>query len=273
MTASARLPLLLRLLQQIEFPRKLGICERLFAGRLSAQGVQWVGTGAGIVWKLDLRNATHRWIVYGKYEGAPFLDWAKKFLPPDGVVVDSGANIGQMLLYLSQWVPNGRLIAVEPGKHQADWLAECLGVHPKLPVELLRVGLGAERAQLFLEEPGASDRHGSWNRVSSSRGEAIEVVRLDELLRARDIRRVDLWKLDVEGYEIPALRGADDALREHRIAALYVELDGDNGRAIVRHLAERRYTLHVIDSRGGVSRSAKMEREHTNGLFLPDEAG
>jgi hypothetical protein len=40
--------------------------------------------------------------VYGKYEGAPFLNWAKKFLAPNAIIIDSGANIGQMLMYLAQ---------------------------------------------------------------------------------------------------------------------------------------------------------------------------
>src|SRR2546425_5540873 len=113
-------PAILRALQHLEFPRKLGICERLFGAALSRQGIRWVDTAAGIPWKLDLACATHRWIVYGKYEGRAFLDWARANLPAHGMVVDSGANIGQMLLYLAQWVPHGRLLAIEPGREAAD---------------------------------------------------------------------------------------------------------------------------------------------------------
>ena len=95
------LPLPLTGLQPFDFPHKLGICERLFGKALAPHGIAWVHTAAGIAWKLDLTLNLHRWIVYGKYEGAPFLNWARQFLPRDGVVVDSGANIGQMLLYLA----------------------------------------------------------------------------------------------------------------------------------------------------------------------------
>src|SRR5438045_3990573 len=161
------LPVTLRLIQRLDFPRKLGICERLFGSQIAKAGICWVQTGAGIPWKLDLANETLRWIVYGKYEGSAFLDWARAFLPRDGIVVDSGANIGQMLLYLAQWVPAGKVFASEPGKHQADWLEECLDANPLLPVELIRIGLGAETREAFLEEPGQEDRHGSWNRIST----------------------------------------------------------------------------------------------------------
>src|SRR5437868_6631493 len=140
------LPFPVTLIQPVDFPRKLGICERIFGNRLSALGSCWVKTAAGVCWKLDLTNPTHRWIVYGKYEGRGFLDWARKFLKPDAMIVDSGANIGQMLLYLAQWVPQGKVLAFEPGREQADWLQECLCVNAGLPVEVLRYGLGASPA-------------------------------------------------------------------------------------------------------------------------------
>ncbi len=263
------LPITLRILQRLEFPHKLGLCERLFSTKLALNRICWVDTAAGIPWKLDLRNATHRWIIYGKYEGAPFLDWARSFLPKNGIVVDSGANIGQMLLYLGQWVPRGKVIAIEPGKHQVDWLQACLRANPHLPVEVIQVGLGSTRGSAFLdlENPGAVDRHGSWNRVSASLGEPIEIVSLCQLLQERGIEKVDLWKLDVEGYEIPALEGAADWLADHRIRALYVELRGDNGRAIRDFLVPFGYECNLFSNSGRLHVPQQLP-EDTNGLFL-----
>jgi FkbM family methyltransferase len=261
------LPAMLRFLQRFEFPHKLGICEKLFSRELAAKGVCWVSTAAGISWKLDLRNATHRWIVYGKYEGAPFLSWARSFLPPDGIVVDAGANVGQMLLYLAQWVPQGRVVAIEPGKHQADWLEECLRANQQLPVELVRAGLGARATKAFLEETGPADRHGSWNRVSKCRGEPIELVPLENLLNERKLRRVHLWKLDVEGYEVPALQGAGKLLSGHQIEAIYVELRGENGCAIRDFLKSLGYQCHIFSSGGRLLLPDRLP-EDTNGLFL-----
>ena len=258
------LPFLLRLVQPYDWPNKLGICERLFGRSLARHGVGWVQTGAGIFWKLDLANATLRWIVYGKYEGAGFLNWARRFLPRDGVVVDSGANIGQMLLYLSQYVPEGKVLAFEPGAHQA----ECLRAHPQLPVELLRAGLGDVSRAAFLEARGPADRHGSWNQVSDTGGEPIELVRLDDMLSARGIERLHLWKLDVEGFEIPALRGAGEYLRQRRIDALFVELTGENGLRVRTFLEEQGYACHLFTA-GGKLVPTKTPPEHTNGLFLP----
>lgn len=262
------LPPLLGSLQNFDFPHKLGICERLFGARIAKHGICKVRSAAGLIWQLDLRNPTHRWIVYGKYEGAPFINWAKQFLPKNGVVVDSGANIGQMLLYLAQWVLEGRYIAVEPGKEQAEWLSSCLQHYPYLPVELLPIGLGATKAELKLYNPGGSYIHGAWSQISETMGETIAIMPLAEVLQHRGIDSIDLWKLDVEGYELPALEGAATLLKKQKIKSLYVELGFNHGEQIKKYLQQFGYKCHCFDSIGRLQELKKLPN-HTNGLFLP----
>jgi FkbM family methyltransferase len=259
-------------LQPLDFPRKLGICERLFAQRLSRHGICWVKTGATIPWKLDLRYAPNRWIVYGKYEDSGFLNWAKQYLRPTSLVVDSGANIGQMLLYLSQWVPQGKVFAFEPGVYQAAWLRECLEHHPQLPVEIVPFGLASISAAAHLKNCGPDFVHGAQSQVSETEGEPIRLVRLADFLAERQINTVDLWKLDVEGFEIPALEGARTLLETRKVRAIYVELHGENGHRIKDYLGQVGYQCHGI-SRSGVPSLMKSLPEHINGLFLPEDKG
>ncbi|ARV61244.1 hypothetical protein BZZ01_23860 [Nostocales cyanobacterium HT-58-2] len=255
-------------LQNIDFPHKLGICERLFGRAIASQGICWVKTGAGIPWKLDLANPTHRWIVYGKYEGASFINWVRKFIPPNGIIVDSGANIGQMLMYVAQWVPQGKILAFEPGQEAAEWLKECLATHTHLPVEILQVGLGASPERLCLKTIGANYGHGAWNQISNNEGETIHIVRLTDELAVRSIETVDLWILDVEGYEIPALQGAEILLKEQRVKAIYAELTGSNGQKIRHYLSSFGYRCHLF--KGNQLYVPTELPSHTNGLFLPN---
>lgn len=262
------LPRLLEWLQPFDFPHKLGICDRLFGNAIAQHKICWVQTAAGIPWKLDLANPVHRWIVYGKYEGAAFLNWASKFLPPDGIVVDSGANIGQILLYLAQWIPQGKLLAFEPGKEQGDWLEQCLAANSQLPVELIDCGLGASSCQLRLRSQGPNYLHGYWCQVSETEGEPIKIVRLADELAARSIQKVDLWKLDVEGYEIPALQGAEELLKPQNIRAIYAELMTDNGQRIRDYLAKFGYHCYLFKTNGKLYSPSELP-VYTNGLFLP----
>lgn len=263
------LPVTLHWIQNLDFQHKLGICERIFGRRLASEGICWTQTGAGIPWKLDLTNPTHRWIVYGKYEGASFINWAKNFLPENGIFVDSGANIGQMLMYLVLWLSKGKVLAFEPGTEAANWLEECLSVHSNFPVEVIRAGLGASPAQLYLNHIGASFGHGAWSQISQTEGEVIPIVRLADELASRSITAVDLWKLDVEGYEIPALQGAEELLRKQRIKAIYAELADENGQRIREYLAKFGYYCHFLTPQGKPYKISQLP-DHTNGLFLPE---
>ncbi len=266
---TVNLPRPLRWLQAVDFPHKLGICERLFGRNLSPRGICWARTAAGIPWKLDLSNSTHRWIVYGKYEGSAFLNWARAFLPADGVIVDSGANIGQMLLYLAQHVPEGRVLAFEPGEAQAQWLAECLHQNVGLPVELIPLGLGAETGTALLNDDGGAIIHGAQSFISETTGVPIQIARLEDELRKRCVKRVNLWKLDVERYEVPALEGAKSLLETGAIDAIYAELHRENGLRIKKYLAGFGYQCYSVKNNAKVSTLDDLP-EHTNGLFLPN---
>lgn len=260
--------LAIRFLRRLDFPRKLGICERLFGNSLATLGVCWIETAAGIPWKLDLALSTHRWIVYGKYEGSGFLDWARAYLPRHGVVVDSGANIGQMVLYLAQWVPDGAVIAVEPGERTAAWLAECLTLNSQLPVKIVREALGSRACEMVLAPVDDERRHGACNQIrTSGPGERIRVRPLPEILREHGIDTVDLWVLDLEGYELEALAGAKPLLEADRIGAIYAELAFGNGPAIRTYLEGFGYECHLLTA-SGKTYSPHHLPAHVNALFL-----
>ncbi len=276
-TGIKKLPFDLQCFQKLDFPRKLGLGEKLFSRRLSRWGIVPVQTGAGIPWKLDLRNSTHRWILYGSYDPS-FLKWAKKFLPANGVVVDSGANIGQTVMYLGQAVKGGKLFAFEPGKKQADWLTECVQRNlTALPgVEVVRCALGDHETDLYLNDTWVSERfHGGSSQISDTTGERVQVLRLGDFLEKRGIESIDLWKLDVEGYELQALRGAEALLKAGRIRALYVELFRQEGEAYYQNGVEIRRYLQQFGYRPWVFKKycavPQLERDTSlaaDGLFL-----
>jgi FkbM family methyltransferase len=172
------LPPLLLFLRQVPIWRKIGLLEVAFGKQLQEMGVVWVRTASGPYWKLDLRNPTHRWILFGNYEGPGFVPWARKWVDEQSVVVDSGANIGQVLLYLAPKIRTGKYIAVEPNPIARKWLLDCLARYPQWPVNVERFGLGAApgKASLFGHEgEWAVGSHGS---LRNGDGE-IEVKTLD----------------------------------------------------------------------------------------------
>ena len=264
------LPRLLRLAQRLRFSRKLGLCEHLFGHFLSRQGIAWVRTSPGPVWKLDLGNATNRWIVYGDYEGSSFWNWLRAHRAGFRTVVDSGANIGQTVLYFATLFPAARIVAYEPGRFAREWLAAGVAANRFVRVEVEASALGADNGTARLATQGAPDRHGSWNTVSQTEGEPITIATLDHELDRLGIATLDLWKVDMEGHEGAALSGAAHALAAHRIRAIYIEAAGESGQANLDRLAHRGYRIHGIAPDGRLV-PWNPAHSHENALCLaPD---
>jgi len=192
----------------------------------------------------------------------------KRNLPSNSIIIDSGANIGQMSLYFGTDFPNARILAFEPGQYQADWLLECLARNPQLQITLYRQGLGDVARTMYLQPVGHSCSHGGQNIVTEKMtGEPIEVVTLSKILALEKIDKVDLWKLDVEGFEIPALNGAAKWLEAKRIRALWVETMGENGDRVVELMRTLDYRAFKLNGRGDPIPIENHEGSNT--LFLP----
>jgi FkbM family methyltransferase len=262
-----QLPRALLALRRARFPRHLGLCERFFARTLAAHGVAWVRTAPGPVWKLDLTNPTHRWIVYGDYEGPALWRWLNAQGRNFRTVVDSGANIGQTVLYFAQLLPGAQIYAYEPGAAARAWLTECVAANGFSQVAIAPLGLGSAAGSALLADVGGADRHGAWNQVNTERGEPITLTTLDAEMSRHGVATLDLWKLDLEGYEAEALIGAAPLLDAGRIRAVYVEIWGEHGRAILDFMAARGYHAQRI-ARDGTLRPWTDGHECECALFL-----
>ena len=142
-------------------------------------------------------------------------------LPPDGVVLDVGANIGLSALALAPLVPRGRILAVEPSPRTVAALRRTLalnGLEARVAVEGVAVGAApgeaafhaaAHSAGAHLMDPGTLG------------GDALPQVRVpvetvDALVARHGLARLDFIKIDVEGFETEVLDGARASLARHR---------------------------------------------------------
>ena len=207
-------------------------------------------TAVGPVWKLDLANHTHRWMIYGDYEGPSLWNWVRRQRQALHTIVDSGANIGQTALTFAALLPAAKILAYEPGAAARAWLVECIDANRLRRIVVEPSGLGSAAKSARLASEDADERHGSWNKVSETRGEPIAIVALDDELARHGCATLDFWKLDMEGYELEALRGASRALAQGRIRALYVEVGGEAGEPALAFLRSHGYSVHNLTSSG-----------------------
>jgi FkbM family methyltransferase len=159
---------------------------------------------------------------------APIL---ARFCAPGTAVIDVGANIGELTVPLARAVgAEGACLAVEPIPFLAEALRKTAFANGLDWIEVLQCAASADAGAANLElrygEGELLDSGGS-RLVDSAAAGTVQVAteRLDDMVRRSRIgaRRVSLVKVDVEGHELPVLRGAEEILRRHR-PALAIEI-------------------------------------------------
>lgn len=187
--------------------------ERTF---LRGEIVAWDGTR----YHIDTREF-HEWYlwVYGQYERRA-LQRMHRCLREGDVVVDCGANIGSHTCSIARWIgPTGRVVAVEPVPSAAARLEQNCRLNGLENVVVVRGAVSdlQRTAELFVPEGDASRAtlHPFW-ATAAAEASVVRTEPLDDLLARLDARRPRLIKLDIEGHELPALRGAARTLARER---------------------------------------------------------
>lgn len=134
-----------------------------------------------------------------------------------GAAVDVGAYIGTHSVFFGAVIGLNPVISFEPNARVLEALKHNLAANGILGrATVIHKALGSEDGYAQLSH-GREDNMGTAAIVRGGKdSSSVEVATLDGELRRRSIDRVALIKIDVEGYEIPVLDGALEALRKFR---------------------------------------------------------
>lgn len=210
------------------------------------------------------------------YLGYPEIgeqEYARKYIRPGMTVFDIGANIGQFaLLYASLVGPSGRVVAFEP----------CGATAGRLKGNIKRNGftnITVEQAAIHEQHNGSVTMniypaiHSVWNTIGTPemknrKGEVVQpvgreevrTVSVDGYCAEHGIETIDLLKIDVEGAELLALKGATGMLRRDAVSRVQFEVSQDmfegmglDGTEVFDYLADRGFECRQIEPHGGLS--------------------
>jgi FkbM family methyltransferase len=145
---------------------------------------------------------------------------ARRHVAPDATILDIGANLGLATLALSEVVPDGQVIAFEPGPTTVRHLTANLTLNSVSNCTVVPVAAGSRAGVVHFETVPtfAAGAHVLQASHATARGAAIDVpvVALDDWLSDAGVRRVDFMKVDAEGYEPWVLDGAHRVITRDR---------------------------------------------------------
>jgi len=187
--------------------------------------------------------------LYGSYDRhkiEPFLAQAKR----RGIVVDVGANIGNHALAFARHFD--RVISFEPNPQIWPAIERNIGLNPWADIELRKVGLGDEPADLPIF---VNSNHGLSTflpgEIDNAQGIVTHIAVGDDELAGT---KIDALKIDVQGFEQNVLRGLQKTIVTSR-PLIWVEitettLDTPTASALAELIPTRFRLLRFVSHRG-----------------------
>ena len=211
-------------------------------------------------------------LLTGRFE-AEALAQCLRFIRPDGVVIDVGANIGVHTLHYATHLPRGTVLALEPSR--ATFALLLRNVRALANVIPLNVALAESSGvrPFFIAVDDAHSGLKNTLRKRVQRQESVAVFTGDELLiPLLGNRRVDLVKIDVEGFEMEVLLGMKQLILAQK-PVIFCEIFGGRASnpdppATVRFCVSLGYEAHVLKA-GRLTAAGLHDDRYYNYFFIP----
>ena len=185
---------------------------------------------------LDLTESVQREVAAALKSGMMFdpeLGWfLLRVLRPGDVFYDVGANFGFFSLLAAAAVgPEGRVNAFEPGAASLDALRVNRDRNAAHEIEIVPKAVAERPGRVFYSDNGEGDRNGAIFPQDPGAGSGVEAITLDGFLTGTG-RVPKVVKLDIEGAELLALRGAGRLLAEPALEFVVCEINAPRLRAM-----------------------------------------
>jgi len=207
--------------------------------------------------------------LYGAYKA--YADRAerqllRKILFPGAVVADVGANIGIYSSFLSHCIgPTGLVHSFEPAPDNFKRLCAATNNLSNVRLSQAAVGERSGKTKLYISDKLNVDHRAYKADGDCRRTVPTEMVALDDYFKPG--HRVDLIKMDIQGYELYALRGAKRVLQENPDIRLLLEFwpsgleqAGVHWEELVQMLRDFSMDLILVSSRGLIPFDARDVR-------------
>lgn len=174
-----------------------------------------LGKGAGSGWALDAEIRAALRLIHN----------------PLPVIFDVGANTGEWAARMHTRIPKARIFMFEPQSTCRQAIAA-----KAIPNSvLIPCAASAQNGPATLYTPSGTtgiaslyQRRDTYFVGEQFSAVQVQTVRIDDVLDQQNIERVDFLKLDIEGHELEALKGAVHSLESGKIKALSFEFGSGN---------------------------------------------
>jgi len=205
--------------------------------KLGSKLVQWVKQNQadrwfdidGVKMYLDITNPQ----TWDLRDEKSYEDNVKKIflskINKGDTVIDVGANIGFFSLLAAKKIGSrGKIFAIEPLKQANNWLKKNLKLNSFENYKVLEVAVGEKQGTMKMYKKSKSAEMIILDPTVSKDdllicGE-INIETIDNIISTKKIEKVNLLKIDVEGFEHEVLLGCKESFKAKKIENIICEI-------------------------------------------------
>lgn len=150
------------------------------------------------------------------------------------IIFDVGAYKGEISEIYTRLFPNNEIHAFEPYNESFSFLLKKSEIFTSIIPNHIALGNSIGKKYLnsniasptnyFLETHEKASYYWSANWCNTVEKIEVNVITIDYYCRKKNISRIDVLKLDTQGYEFEILSGAEHMLSTNKISLIYLEI-------------------------------------------------
>jgi FkbM family methyltransferase len=192
-----------------------------------------------LVFDLDLNDHVQKRIYCYHYFEKEYIRYIKNCLLPGDTAIDVGAHVGQYSLIAAKLVGSkGKVYSFEPNSITAECLRRNIKLNSFYNIKVIQKAVTSKMGKRIYYPSLDKGNIGSGtlvcrqpvsdNSFNLSGNLEVDSISLDEYSANNGIDQCRLLKIDVEGYEMEVLKGAEKLLERNPDIIIMCELSDEN---------------------------------------------
>jgi FkbM family methyltransferase len=158
--------------------------------------------------------------VFKNKQDAFEIELLKKHIKPGDTVLDIGANIGFYATILSDIVgEKGKIHCFEPDTNNYNHLKKTTTSYKNIIINNKAVGPKTEKLKIYTSKELNVD-HRTYKPEEYDQEIEIDAISIDDYLKGE---KVDFIKMDIQGFEMEAMKGMKETLKKNPKAKMISE--------------------------------------------------
>ena len=202
------------------------------------------------------------------------MNFLLRYLRAEDSFLDIGSNIGVYTLIAASKICTGSIYSFEAFPKNYERLLENIRINDFKQVKTFEIAVSQKTGMIALNIADG-DALPFINSTSTENTITVPTNTIDNLLESETLSNITLGKMDIEGAEILAFKGAISLLQKHRPQVWIIEIIGEasqrfgySNQDLINFLEDYGYYLYHYNADTNQINRINLEQKHDNNVLL-----